>query len=68
MNIETGNRSQKITMVGMFINLLLSINKKFMLPGENLILGFINNPDTISNRKFLSESIVNLFNFDSNFF
>lgn len=66
MNIDIGNQNQNTTMVEMFIRLLLAINKKFMLPGENLILEFINNPDTISNRKFLSESIVNLFNIDRN--
>lgn len=36
------------------------------MPEENLIVNFINtDQDTIANRKFLSEAVVNLFNFES---
>lgn len=37
-----------------------------MLPEDNLLVNFINtNADTISNRKFLSETVINLFNFET---
>lgn len=56
---------QKQTIMEYFIHLLLSINKKFLMPEDNVILDFINSDtDTISNRRFLSETIVNLFNLE----
>lgn len=65
-NKDNFDKNQKQTILEMFIHLLLAVNKKFMLPGENLILEFINSDsETISNRKFLSEAIVNLFNLDT---
>ncbi len=56
----------KQTIIEVFVHLLLAINKKFLMPEENLIVNFINmNQDTIANRKFLSEAIINLFNFEN---
>lgn len=60
------DQKPKLTMIQIFIHLLLTINKKFMMPEENLLVNFINtNAETISNRKFLSEAVINLFNFET---
>ncbi len=62
----TDELDSKLTIIEMFVHLLLAINKKFLLPEENLVVSFINtNQDTIANRKFLSEAVINLFNFET---
>ena len=58
--------SSKKTLIDMFVYLIISINKKFTLPEENLLVNLINsNQEIVSNRKCLSESVINLFNFES---
>jgi hypothetical protein len=48
------------------MHLLLCINKKFMLPEDNIISNLINSnmDDGVHNYKTLSETLINLFNFE----
>ncbi len=58
--------NSKKTLIDLFVYLIIAINKKFTLPEENLLVNLINsNQEIVSNRKCLSESVINLFNFES---
>jgi len=59
--------SQDICALDLFVHLLLSINKKFFQPEDNIIINLINSTmdDGVHNYKTLSEISINLFNFES---
>jgi hypothetical protein len=66
--------TEKLCVADRCIHFLLSLNKKFDMPENNLILKSIfslNAEDTtgeaitVNNYKYLSESVLNLLNFES---
>ncbi len=55
---------QNPTLLDLFIHLVLALNNKFQLPEENLVINTINSSQ--EDRKYLSEIVINLINFESN--
>jgi hypothetical protein len=55
---------QNCCLVDLLIHFVLNINKKYMLPSENLVSICINSSQE-SMFKVLSEIVINLFNFES---
>lgn len=51
------------TVADLFVNLILAINKKFLMPEDNSLAHYlVSTQEKINNHKFLSETILNLFN------
>ena len=55
-------KKSDFTVLDLFIHFILALNQKFQLIEENLIIQFINSNE--ENRKYLSEMIINLINFE----
>lgn len=66
-NLEQSDN--EICLIDLFVHLLLSLNLRYVLPEENILMGFIIGQvdEPLKDYKILSEKLLNLFNFECNF-